>query len=78
MWTQIAKHISQTQLEFKIKSHRSVSGGCINQGYSVSDGERTYFVKLNKATKVEMFVAEALGLEQMAQTNTIRVPKPIC
>ncbi len=78
MWTQIAKHISQTQLEFEIKSHRSVSGGCINQGYAVSDGKRTYFVKLNEAAKVEMFVAEALGLEQMAQTNTIRVPKPIC
>lgn len=78
MWTQIAEHISQSQGEFKIKSHRSVSGGCINQGYSVSDGERTYFVKLNEAAKVEMFAAEALGLKQMAQTNTIRVPKPIC
>ena len=78
MWTQIAEHISQSQREFKIKSHRSVSGGCINQGYSVSDGERTYFVKLNEANKIEMFAAEALGLKQMAQTNTIRVPKPIC
>ncbi len=78
MWTQIAEHISQTQLEFKIKSHRSVSGGCINQGYALSDGIRTYFVKLNEASTVEMFVAEALGLKQMAQTNTIRVPKPIC
>ena len=78
MWTQIAAHISQTQPKFKIASHRPVSGGCINQGYAVSDGERTYFVKLNEAAKVEMFVAEALGLQQMAQTNTIRVPKPIC
>lgn len=78
MWTQIAEHISQSQGEFKIKNHRPVSGGCINQGYSVSDGERAYFVKLNEATKIEMFAAEALGLKQMAQTNTIRVPKPIC
>ena len=78
MWTKIAAHISQTQPKFKIKSHRPVSGGCINQGYAVSDGERTYFVKLNEAAKVEMFVAEALGLQEMAQTNTIRVPKPIC
>ncbi|MBA2749928.1 MAG: fructosamine kinase family protein [Tatlockia sp.] len=78
MWTQIAAHISQTQPKFKIASHRPVSGGCINQGYAVSDGERTYFVKLNEASKGEMFVAEALGLQQMAQTNTIRVPKPIC
>ncbi len=78
MWTQIAAHISKSQPKFKIASHRPVSGGCINQGYAVSDGERTYFVKLNEATKVEMFVAEALGLQQIAQTNTIRVPKPIC
>lgn len=78
MWTQIAAHISQVQPQFKINSHRPVSGGCINQGYSVSDGERTYFVKLNEATKIEMFVAEALGLQEMAQTNTIGVPKPIC
>lgn len=78
MWTQIAEQISQTQPKFAIASHRSVSGGCINQGYAVSDGKRTYFVKLNEAAKVEMFAAEALGLKQMAQTNTIRVPKPIC
>ncbi len=78
MWTQIAEHISQVQPKFKIASHRPVSGGCINQGYAVSDGERTYFVKLNEAAKVEMFAAEALGLQEMAQTNTIRVPKPIC
>lgn len=78
MWTQIAEHISQSQPKFEIKSHRPVSGGCINQGYSVSNGNRTYFVKLNEAAKVEMFAAEALGLTQMAQTNTIRVPKPIC
>ncbi len=78
MWTQIAEHISQSQGEFKIKSHRSVSGGCINQGYAVSDGELTYFVKLNQAAKAEMFAAEALGLQEMTQTNTIRVPKPIC
>ena len=78
MWTQIAEHISQVQPKFKIASHRPVSGGCINQGYAVSDGERTYFVKLNEDAKVEMFVAEALGLQEIAQTNTIRVPKPIC
>ncbi len=79
MWTQIAEHISQNQPEFKkIESRRSVSGGCINQGYAISDGDFTYFVKLNEAAKIAMFAAEALGLEQMAQTNTIRVPKPIC
>ncbi len=79
MWTEIADNISNvTEKEFSVNSRRSVSGGCINQGYAVSDGERTYFVKLNQASQVAMFEAEVLGLQQMLETATIRVPKPIC
>lgn len=79
MWTQIATHISKATSEpFEIKNRRSVSGGCINDGYAVSGDTNTYFVKLNRATQIEMFEAEALGLKQMLDTNTIRVPKPIC
>ena len=79
MWTQIATHISQvTGKTFEIKNRRSVSGGCINQGYALSSETETYFVKLNRASQVEMFKAEALGLKQMLEINTIRVPKPIC
>ncbi len=79
MWTDIANHISEvTKENFSINSQRSVSGGCINQGYAVSDGQRTYFVKINQASLADMFVSEALGLKQMVETQTIRVPKPIC
>ena len=79
MWTEIAQHISQvTGTEFSVNSRRSVSGGCINQGYAVTDGNCTYFVKFNSASQVAMFEAEALGLKQMLATATIRVPKPIC
>lgn len=79
MWTQIAEHIAQvTGQDFSIHNQRSVSGGCINQGYTISDGNLSYFVKLNQASQVAMFEAEALGLKQMLQTATIRVPKPIC
>ncbi len=79
MWTQIAEHISQaTQQEFQVKKQRSVSGGCINQGYSLIGDNITYFVKINQASQVEMFAAEALGLKQMLATETIRVPQPIC
>lgn len=79
MWTQIATHISQvTGKTFEINDRQTVSGGCINQGYAVSGNTDTYFVKLNKATQVEMFEAEALGLKQMLETQTIRIPKPIC
>ncbi|HAC63580.1 MAG TPA: hypothetical protein DCF68_08580 [Cyanothece sp. UBA12306] len=79
MWTQIAEHITQTTgRNFEIKKQRSVSGGCINQGYALTGEEVTYFVKINQASQVEMFAAEALGLKQMLATNTIRIPQPIC
>jgi fructosamine-3-kinase len=79
MWTQIAQHISQaTQQEFRNKNRRSVNGGCINQCYSLMGDNITYFVKINQASQVEMFAAEALGLKQISNTKTIRVPQPIC
>lgn len=79
MWTEIDAHISQvTGKKFHSSQRRSVGGGCINQGYAVCDGQRTYFVKVNQASQVTMFEAEALGLQQILQTATIRVPKPIC
>lgn len=79
MWTQIATHISkETGEKFEITNRRSIGGGCINQGYAVSSNTTTYFVKLNKVSQLDMFEAEALGLKQMLDTKTIRVPKPIC
>jgi fructosamine-3-kinase len=79
MWTEIAQAISrETEQEFAIANTKSVSGGCINQGYQVSSQDRTYFVKLNDVSKVEMFAAEALGLKQMYATQTITVPQPVC
>lgn len=78
MWDQIAKHITTwTKQPFTIKDRQSVSGGCINQGYRVSEGDRSYFIKLNDAHQEAMFQAEALALRQMAATQTIRVPQPI-
>ena len=79
MWTQIARAITQaTGTEFAIADTRSVSGGCINQGYKINSDHTEYFVKLNDVSQVEMFAAEALGLKQMHATGTITVPQPIC
>ncbi len=79
MWTEIASQISKVTGEtFEIKNRRSVGGGCINQGYCLIGETTNYFVKLNQASQVQMFEAEALGLKQMYETGTIRVPKPIC
>ena len=79
MWTQIARHFTQTtEKPFEIENSHPVSGGCINQGYAVSGNGLIYFVKINQANQEAMFAAEALGLKQIHATKTIRVPEPIC
>ena len=79
MWTQIAAAITQaTGNSFQIEATNSVSGGCINQGYKISGNGNHYFVKLNQASQLDMFIAEAMGLKQMFATQTITVPEPIC
>ena len=79
MWKSIAKEISQTtETTFEITDTRSVGGGCINQGYKLLGNDNSYFVKLNQASKADMFQAEALGLKQMYATKTITIPQPIC
>ena len=76
---EIDTQISQvTGQKFQTQDKRSISGGCINQGYAISDRNITYFVKLNQPSQSAMFAAEALGLKQILTTHTIRVPKPIC
>ncbi|MEO1068205.1 MAG: fructosamine kinase family protein, partial [Cyanobacteria bacterium J06638_6] len=48
MWTVIAQHIAaKTGTAFVIRERHSVGGGCINQAYQISDGDRSYFLKLN-------------------------------
>ncbi len=79
MWDKIAGHICETTGEtFSLDNRHSISGGCINQGYSISSSSRAYFAKINQASQIAMFEAEALGLQQMRATQTIRVPEPIC
>ncbi len=79
MWSQVAAHISQvTGVPFAPLHHRAVTGGCINRGYALGDGDRLVFVKLNQAAQIAMFEAEAAGLQSMQATATIRVPTPIC
>ncbi len=55
-----------------------VGGGSINQAWRIGHGPRGWFVKLNRADRLEMFIAEAEGLEALAAANAIRVPQPLC
>jgi fructosamine-3-kinase len=78
-WQAIAEQINRVTGEpFNPEPARSVGGGCINTAVKLGDGRRTFFVKLNAASRLEMFEAEAEGLAALAATETIRVPRPIC
>ena len=63
---------------FRSIHRRPVGGGCINRAVAVDDGDEAYFVKINDAARLEMFVAEAAGLEALGATGTIKVPRPVC
>ncbi len=78
-WDAIAAAISSaTQQPFQLGDHAAAGGGCINQTYRIRGlDHRQFFIKLNIADKHAMFVAEAEGLNTIAVTNIIRVPRPI-
>lgn len=79
MWSEITNKISQTiNQKFEMRDRRSIGGGCINQAYQLIGEKESYFVKIHSASGLEMFMAEALGLEEMYATDTILVPKPFC
>jgi fructosamine-3-kinase len=56
-----------------------LSGGCINQAFKLtSTDNHLYFVKTNSPSKLDMFAAEAAGLDEIAKNHSIRVPNSIC
>jgi len=78
-WHSIATHISQVSGQaFQIQTAYPVTGGCVNEAYRIEGMGKNYFVKLNKASHLEMFAAEAAGLAELAQPAVIRVPFPQC
>jgi len=75
----IAAHIAEaTQQAFHISSHTAMGGGCINSAYRLDGDNKSYFVKINSADRLNMFEAEAAGLADIAQSYTIKVPAPVC
>ncbi len=78
-WDDIAAAIGHaTQARFTVASVIPLAGGDINRAFRLrgTDGV-DYFVKLNDARRLAMFEAERAGLEALAATRTIRVPRPI-
>jgi protein-ribulosamine 3-kinase len=78
-WEDIGRAVAAaTATHFTIDHRTEVGGGCINAARRIEGGGRAYFVKLNGADKAGMFAAEAEGLQEIARTRTLRVPRPVC
>lgn len=77
-WQTILQHIeSSIRQPFDLLKTHVISGGDINLAYRLQGKEQSFFVKLNRPEKISMFEAEAAGLQALAQTQSIRVPKVI-
>ena len=76
VWDSVASTIRDaTHHPFTLNKYVTISGGSINQAYRLEGTDGTcYFLKLNDARHLPMFVAEAEGLEAIAATGTVRVP----
>ncbi len=57
---------------------QALSGGCINQAWRIGPDAQPFFVKTQANVDPELFAAEAAGLEELAATATVRVPRSIC
>ncbi len=78
-WDDISTSISaHTGREFRVDEKRSTGGGCINDTAIISDGQKSFFIKLNSRDQLPMFEAESEGLHALAEANAIRVPTPVC
>ncbi len=78
-WSAIATAISDAGGErIDPGTARAAGGGCINEAYRLGSDPHSYFVKLNGPEQLAMFEAEAAGLAELADTGTIRVPRPLC
>jgi len=76
---EIANTISHaTERPFSLDEHSDIGGGCINTAMKITGSGQCYFLKLNDANRLDMFDAEAAGLNDLAAARAIKVPQPIC
>jgi fructosamine-3-kinase len=70
----------QTKLNksIRILSTRSVSGGCINNTFSIKTNNAGFFVKTNSSFFSKMFEKEAFALEYLKKNSPLRTPGVIC
>jgi protein-ribulosamine 3-kinase len=63
---------------FEIRNREAAQGGDISESFRLGDGTRSFFVKSQAASRLDLFEAEAAGLAELAAANAVRVPRVIC
>jgi len=78
LWQAVTQRIEQaTQERLKLLDVQVIQGGDINQVYHLQYEIQHYFVKVNQSSLLSMFAMEALGLQALSETKTLRIPKVI-
>jgi fructosamine-3-kinase len=74
----IGKLISEkTGTVFKITNYSQVSGGCIHYAFVIEGNNQRYFLKINSAHALPMFIAEAAGLHAITNSDSLHAPQPL-
>jgi protein-ribulosamine 3-kinase len=77
-WDKVALAIGEaTGRPFTLDHRRSAGGGCINAAHVLEGGGQRYFVKINAASRLDMFEAEAEGLTEILNSHSISAPQPL-
>jgi fructosamine-3-kinase len=79
LWEHIAVDLAAaTGQQYVLRQQGAVGGGCINEAHRIRFGETDYFVKLTSASRIDMFMAEFDGLNELRQCTALRFPAPLC
>ena len=74
----LIQHLAKvTGKSLKNASFHPIHGGSINQSYQLKTDEFSWFIKLNHLALEAMFAAEAKGLKELTETQTINIPRVI-
>lgn len=77
-WEALERDISAaTGRAFKVLQCHALGGGCINEAACLEGGDTRYFVKMNQADRLDMFTAEAAGLQEILDSDSVRAPRPV-
>jgi len=78
MTTRLKKHLQDIANMGNIINISPVYGGDINSSYKITfSNNKACFIKINLSCRLFMFECEFKALEEIAKSNTIKVPKPL-